>query len=68
VKGKRKDGKSHHKNPSLGKSYPYPHQNWSTMMVGNLLPRLNSSAQKNMYQIHQGMIRKHHEVSTKNHP
>jgi len=49
MKEHRKARKYHYKNNALGKSCPYPHQNWSTEVVGNPLCILSPSAQNNMY-------------------
>jgi len=55
------DGKPCHKYPTLGKQRPHPYQYLSTMVVDNILHRINPSAQRNTHQNPQGMTKIHQE-------
>jgi hypothetical protein len=68
MKEKRKARKYQHKNLALSKSCPYPHQNWSMMVVEKFLRRINPSDKNNKHETPQGMTKNHHENTTKGDP
>jgi hypothetical protein len=61
-------GKPCYKCPSLGKKCPYLYKDMSTMVVDNILHRINPNSQRNTYQNFQGMIENHQENIALGHP